>query len=283
VIALQPSTGDVLAAALGPTGQSYPVGLVGQYAPGSTFKTVTTSAALGKGTVHPDDTVACPASTEVDGRVIPNDHDFDLGDVPMHTAFAQSCNTTQAMISRDLDPADLKNTAARLGLGVDFTAPGMTSVTGSVPETGQGAARVESAIGQGQVVASPFGLALMEASVANGGRMVTPSVIQGQKTTSDQHPDPLDPTVVEELRSMMRETVTSGTARSLSDIPGLGGKTGTAEVDGGAAHGWFVGTVGDLAFCTFIAGADSSEPAVDLSGRFLRDGALSQYTAGVAE
>jgi hypothetical protein len=284
IVAISPSTGGIVAAAQnGAADDQGTPAMTGLFPPGSTFKTVTTSAALGKGTVHPDDTVACPATTEVDGRVIPNDHDFDLGDVPMHTAFAQSCNTTQAMISRDLDPAHLKNTAARLGLGVDFTAPGMTSVTGSVPETGQGAARVESAIGQGQVVASPFGLALMEASVANGGRMVTPSVIQGQKTTSDQQPEPLDPTVVEELRSMMRETVTSGTARSLSDIPGLGGKTGTAEVDGGAAHGWFVGTVGDLAFCTFIAGADSSEPAVDLSGRFLRDGALSQYTAGVAE
>ncbi|MDN6813461.1 MAG: penicillin-binding protein, partial [Corynebacterium variabile] len=65
----------------------------------------------------------------------------------------------------------------------------------------------------------------------------------------------------------------------LSDIPGLGGKTGTAEVDGGAAHGWFVGVVGDVAFCTFIEGADSSTPAVNLSGEFLRDEALSEVTA----
>ena len=49
VIALQPSTGDVLAAALGPTGQSYPVGLVGRYAPGSTFKTVTALSLLRAG------------------------------------------------------------------------------------------------------------------------------------------------------------------------------------------------------------------------------------------
>jgi cell division protein FtsI/penicillin-binding protein 2 len=118
----------------------------------------------------------------------------------------------------------------------------------------------------------------MEASVANGGTMVTPSLVTGEKTEADQSPEPMDPAVVESLRSMMRETVESGTASQLSDIDGLGGKTGTAEVDGGPAHGWFVGVVGDVAFCTFISGADSSTPAVDLSGEFLRDEALSEVT-----
>ncbi|WP_291475866.1 penicillin-binding transpeptidase domain-containing protein [Corynebacterium sp.] len=279
IVAMSVSTGGVLAVAQNDAASAEGTpALTGLFPPGSTFKTVTTSAALARGTVHADDTVSCPASVDVDGRTIPNDHDFELGEVPLHTAFAQSCNTTQALISRDLEPDDLKNTAAQYGLGVDFDAPGMTSVTGSVPTTDQGAARVESAIGQGEVVASPFGLALMEASVANGGTMVTPSLVTGEKTEADQSPEPMDPAVVESLRSMMRETVESGTASQLSDIDGLGGKTGTAEVDGGPAHGWFVGVVGDVAFCTFISGADSSTPAVDLSGEFLRDEALSEVT-----
>ncbi|HIW92504.1 MAG TPA: penicillin-binding protein [Candidatus Corynebacterium avicola] len=276
IVAMSASTGGILAASQNDAAnaQGTPA-LTGQFPPGSTFKTVTTSAALARGTVTPDEEVECPASVEVDGRVIPNDEDFDLGTVPMHTAFAESCNTTQALISRDLEPADLKNTAAQLGLGVDFEAPGMTSVTGSVPETDQGAARVESAIGQGEVLASPFGLALMEASVANGGQMVTPTLVQGEKTEADQSPDPMDPQVVESLRSMMRETVESGSASSLSDIDGLGGKTGTAEVDDNTAHGWFVGVVGDIAFCAFIEGADSSGPAVEMAGNFLRDDAVT--------
>ncbi|WP_291480323.1 penicillin-binding transpeptidase domain-containing protein [Corynebacterium sp.] len=282
VVAVNPSTGGLVAAAQNPAAdrQGTPA-MTGQFPPGSTFKTVTTAAALSRGTVSPDEEVECPAQVEVDGRVIPNDDDFDLGTVPMHTAFAESCNTTQALISRDLAPSELKDTAAQLGLGVDFDAPGMTSMTGSVPVTEPGAARVESAIGQGEVLASPFGLALMEASVAAGGKMVSPSVIQGEETTSDvgdEAPEPVDPGVVASLRSMMRETVTSGTASSLSDIDGLGGKTGTAEVGEGDAHGWFVGTVGDLAFCVFVEGADSSGPAVTLAGDFLRDGALSEIT-----
>jgi hypothetical protein len=282
IVAINPSTGGLVASAQNAAAdrQGTPA-MTGQFPPGSTFKTVTTAAALSRGTVGPDDEVECPAQVEVDGRVIPNDDDFDLGTVPMHTAFAESCNTTQALISRGLEPSDMKDTAAQLGLGVDFDAPGMTSMTGSVPVTDPGAARVESAIGQGEVLASPFGLALMEASVAAGGRMVTPSVVQGEETTSDRPdgaPAPLDPAVVDALRAMMRETVTSGTASSLSDIDGLGGKTGTAETGDGAAHGWFVGSVGDLAFCVFIEGADSSGPAVEMAGDFLRDGALDEVT-----
>ncbi|MGJ0182465.1 penicillin-binding transpeptidase domain-containing protein [Corynebacterium glyciniphilum] len=282
IVAINPSTGGLVASAQNAAADSQGTpAMTGQFPPGSTFKTVTTAAALSRGTVSPDEEVQCPAEIDVDGRIIPNDNDFDLGTVPMHTAFAESCNTTQALISRGLEPSDLKDTATQLGLGVDFDAPGMTSMTGSVPVTEPGAARVESAIGQGEVLASPFGLALMEASVANNGTMVTPSVIQGEETSSDldgRAPDALDPEVVDALRSMMREAVTSGTASSLNDVDGLGGKTGTAEIGDGDAHGWFVGSVGDLAFCVFIEGADSSGPAVEMAGNFLRDGALDEIT-----
>src|SRR5690606_25104678 len=71
VIALSASTGDVLAAALGPTGQSYPVGLVGQYAPGSTFKTVTALSLLRAG-VTPDTELQCPETASVAGRSFKN-------------------------------------------------------------------------------------------------------------------------------------------------------------------------------------------------------------------
>lgn len=279
IVAISPSTGGVIAVAQNDAAdQLGSISLTGLYPPGSTFKTVTTAAALERGIVTPDSTVSCPASAEIDGRVIPNDSDFELGEVSITEAFAQSCNTTQGFISQDLEPADMKNMATRLGLGVDFEAPGMTSVTGSVPETEPGAARVESAIGQGEVLASPFGLAVMEASLGNNGQMISPSVIQGEETTADQQPEPVDQTVVQAIRNMMNEAVNSGTASSLNDIEGLGGKTGTAEVGGGEpSHGWFAGIQGDLAFATFIAGADSSSPAVETTGRFLRDEALAQW------
>ena len=73
---------------------------------------------------------------------------------------------------------------------------------------------------------------------------------------------------------MMAETVSAGTATQLQDIPGMLGKTGTAEYVGPdgvqRAHGWFVGIHDDLALAVFVSDADSSTPAVDAAGRFLR-------------
>lgn len=68
----------------------------------------------------------------------------------------------------------------------------------------------------------------------------------------------------------MRETVAAGTATQLADITDLRGKTGTAEVAGQPAHGWFVGSESDVAFAVFVAGADSSGPAVDAAKVVLR-------------
>ncbi|MDV7999784.1 penicillin-binding transpeptidase domain-containing protein [Rhodococcus sp. IEGM 1408] len=271
IVAIQPSTGGVLAVAQNSAAdQQGPVSLQGLFPPGSTFKTVTTAAALDARVVGPEEIVPCPASITVSGRTIPNDSDFALGPVPLETAFARSCNTSQAVISDRLAPEAMRDTAASLGLGVDFTTPGLTTITGQVPVTEQGPARVEAAIGQGEVLASPFGMAVLEASLANGGRMILPSVIAGMPAVADQYPEPLPPSVVDTVRRYMEQTVRSGTATAASSIPGLGGKTGTAEVGSGPAHGWFVGSTGDIALAVLIEGADSSGPAVTMAADFLR-------------
>lgn len=271
IVALSPSTGGVLAVAQNRAADDQgAIALTGLYPPGSTFKTVTTSAALDAGVATADDRLPCPGVATVEGRTIPNENEFDLGTVPLHTAFAQSCNTTQALLAVKLAPNALTDTAAALGLGTDFVTPGLTTVTGKVPVTAVGAERVEAAIGQGAVLASPFGMAVAEASLAHDGTMIHPSLLAGQPAKADRAPSPLPAPTVSALRAMMRETVDSGTARSLRDIDGLGGKTGTAEVSGKPAHGWFVGIHGDVAFAAFIDGADSSGPAVQMTGTFLR-------------
>ncbi|AOW91695.1 penicillin-binding protein [Rhodococcus sp. WMMA185] len=270
IVALRPSTGAVLAVAQNaPADAVGPIALTGLYPPGSTFKTVTTSAALQAGVVAPDTILPCPGTENIDGRQIPNDDEFDLGDVPLHTAFAHSCNTTMGRLAAGLPADALQKAALQFGLGVDYVTPGLTTVTGSVPVADSSAARVESGIGQGQVTASPFGMAMVAASIANGSTPL-PMLVQGQPGTADQTPPPVPADVTADLRTMMRETVTDGTATALQDIPGLLGKTGTAESEGGPAHGWFVGIRDDLAFAVFIAGADSSAPAVEAAGRFLR-------------
>ncbi|GAA4482657.1 penicillin-binding transpeptidase domain-containing protein [Rhodococcus olei] len=270
IVAIRPSTGGVLAVAQNaPASAQGPIALTGLYPPGSTFKTVTTSAALQQGSVTADTVLPCPGSANIEGRTIPNDDNFDLGSVPLHTAFARSCNTTMGRLAVSMTPLALHDAAQQFGLGVDYVTPALTTVTGSVPPADTPAERVESAIGQGQVTASPFGMALVAASIARGSTPA-PMLVTGQPGVGDASPAPAPVPVTDALKTMMRETVTAGTATQLADIADLRGKTGTAEVAGQPAHGWFVGVDQDVAFAVFIAGADSSAPAVDAAGRFLR-------------
>ncbi|MFE5699670.1 penicillin-binding transpeptidase domain-containing protein [Rhodococcus koreensis] len=270
IVALRPSTGEVLAVAQNaPADALGPIALTGLYPPGSTFKTVTTSAALQAGAATPDTVLPCPGTENIEGRQIPNDDEFDLGAVPLHTAFARSCNTTMGRLAVGLPPDALQKAALQFGLGVDYVTPGLTTVTGNVPIADSPAARVESAIGQGQVTASPFGMAMVAASIADGSTPA-PMIVRGQPGTADTTAPAVPANVTADLRTMMRETVTGGTATALQDIPGLLGKTGTAESGSGPAHGWFVGIKDDLAFAVFIATGDSSAPAVQAAGRFLR-------------
>lgn len=271
IVALRPSTGEVLAVAQNaPADAQGPIALTGLYPPGSTFKTVTVSAALQAGDLTVDTVLPCPGRATIEGRTIPNDNGFDLGEVPLHTAFARSCNTTMAELGVRLPADALTTAAAQLGLGVDYVTPGLTTVTGAVPPAETPAQRVESSIGQGTVTASPFGMALVAASLAHGSAP-TPVIVRGQPGTADRAPTPVPPAVTAQLATMMAETVTAGTATALRDIPGLLGKTGTAEYhDDTHAHGWFVGIDGDLAFAVFVADAGSSGPAVEAAGRMLR-------------
>lgn len=173
-------------------------------------------------------------------------------------------------LALDLPPDALRATAERFGLGIDYVTPGLVTVTGNVPVADTDAARVEAAIGQGRVTASPFGMALVAASAANG-RTPVPTIVEGQPATADREAEPMPENVLTALREMMRETVIEGTAGALRDIPDLTGKTGTAEYgDNVGAHGWFIGSQDNLAFAVFVSGADGSAPAVEAAGRWLR-------------
>ncbi|SEG63713.1 NTF2-like N-terminal transpeptidase domain-containing protein [Saccharopolyspora kobensis] len=270
LVAVQPSSGEVLAVAQNSAADAQgPVALSGQYPPGSTFKTVTATAGLEAGKVDANTVVECPAKKTFDGRVLPNDKEFELGRVPLHTAFARSCNTTFAQLAVDLPASALTDSAHRLGLGVDFDMPGATTITGKVPPADTVVQRAENGIGQGTVLASPFGMALVTASIAEG-RMPVPTLIRGLPTKADAAPQPPSPQSLDQLRQMMREVVTGGTATGLAGSGEVRGKTGTAQFgDGTRSHGWFVGYRDDVAFAVLVTDAGSSGPAVDAARRFL--------------
>ncbi|MEU4445400.1 penicillin-binding transpeptidase domain-containing protein [Actinosynnema sp. NPDC050801] len=268
LVAIQPSTGEILAVAQNQTAGRDPLALYGRYEPGSTFKVVTATAALTGGLATADTPVPCPGKATIGTRQITNEDSFELGTVPLRRAFAASCNTSFGQLAASLPATALPEAAAYFGLASDFTVAGITTNTGKIPPADSVPARVEAGIGQGQMQATPFGMALVAATVANG-RTPVPQLIREIPTEGPQ-PTALPGGVVNALRSMMGEVVTGGTARELARYGAVRGKTGTAQFgDGSRAHGWFIGYRGDLAFSVLVVNGGSSKVAVAATGTFL--------------
>ncbi|MBF6215466.1 penicillin-binding transpeptidase domain-containing protein [Nocardia puris] len=261
MVVIRPSTGAILAVAQNAAAdRDGPVATIGQYPPGSIFKTVTAAAAMEHGTATPDTVLPCPSSIVIGERTIPNYNMFSVGSVPMATAYERSCNTSFAKLASELPADALHVAAARFGVGQDYSVVGLPTTSGSVPPAEDMVQRTEDGIGQGKVVVSPFGMALMAAAIANGSAP-TPYLIAGRETTVEGERPALAPEVVEGLRMMMRKVVTGGTAERIRDQGEVYGKTGEAEVDGGS-HSWFVGYRGDMAFATLLVKGGSSDNAV---------------------
>ncbi|MGH1565000.1 penicillin-binding transpeptidase domain-containing protein [Mumia sp. DW29H23] len=270
LVAIRPSDGAILAAATGPGAQGQAIATTGQYAPGSTFKIATALAALRSG-VTPTTTTPCPATTVVDGKSFKNYDDYpssSLGRIPFAEAFAQSCNTAMIGLRDTVSQADLASAAASLGMGVDQDL-GFPVFFGSVPSEAPATEHAASMIGQGKVLASPFTMATVSASVA-AGRTVVPVLLPDLEAPKVE--SSLKPAEARRLRSLMRRVVTDGSGRGLADLGGsIGAKTGTAEYGSPVkTHTWMVATDGDLAVAVFVeTGESGSQTAGPLLKRFL--------------
>lgn len=267
VVALRPSTGQILALAQTPAAdREGNIATMGLYPPGSVFKIVTVAAGMEGEGYSPYSIVPCPGVMDIYGRYVTNYQGFALGDVPLRTAFANSCNTTFAHMSTEMEPGELADVGKQFGLGVNYRIAGLDTVTGVVPEGETPLERTEAGYGQGDDLASPFGLALVAATAARG-EVPVPYLIEGEETLVDEPVAPLEPETTEGLQQMMRAVVTDGTARSLSAGGQIYGKTGEAEVNQGS-HSWFAGYRDDIAFATLVVFGGGSEAAVSITNRF---------------
>jgi cell division protein FtsI/penicillin-binding protein 2 len=280
LVAIRPSTGSIVAAASGPGSGGLSTATVGRYAPGSTFKVVSSLALLRNG-FRPSSPVSCPPTTVVNGKSFKNYDDYPpsaLGRIPLTTAVANSCNTAFVNESDTVSQADLAEAAASLGLGVDHDL-GFPAYFGSVPATdadaGSETGHAASLIGQGRVEASPLAMATVAASVARG-RVVVPRLIGDQPSDAAPPTKPLTRTEAARLRLLMRGVVTRGSASFLADLPGAPvlAKTGTAEFGTGSpprTHAWMIAAHGDLAVAVFVdVGESGSSTAGPILERFLR-------------
>lgn len=277
LVAIRPSTGAVLAVANGgPNAEGYDRALLGRYPPGSTFKVASTLALLTDGGVTPNTTVKCPATINVGGKVFKNAEDEVLGPAPFHRDFADSCNTAFVGSSTRITQKQLAAAAADLGYGQDNQL-GVTSFTGQVPAEGDAVAHAAAMIGQGTVLTSPVTVAGTAAAVQAGRWNPPRLVLKGDEQLGEdaEGSKELDAGAVKNLRTLMREVVTGGTATALRSAPGgpVSGKTGTAEYgndDPPRTHAWFTGYQGDLAFAVVVEdGGFGAETAVPLVKRFL--------------
>ncbi|HEX4470527.1 MAG TPA: penicillin-binding transpeptidase domain-containing protein [Nocardioides sp.] len=275
IVAIKPSTGAILAAANGPGNNGYNDATYGRFAPGSTFKTVSSLALLARG-VTPSSPVDCPTSVNVDGKVFTNDSEYPAGangQIDLATALANSCNTAYINERTKLGSKDLVNAAATLGMGVDHDL-GFPAYFGNVQPPGSETTKAADMIGQGQDLASPMTMATVMASVV-AGHTVVPQLVTSVKPAATQSPA-ITASQEADLKQMLRGVVTGGTGSGLADVPGppVIAKTGTAEFDRNGqrlTHAWMIAGYGDLAVCAFVdvghTGAGTAGPLLE---QFLR-------------
>lgn len=277
IVAIKPSTGAILAAASGPGSNGYDTAMLGQYAPGSTFKTITSLAMLRKGQT-PDSVVPCTPTLEAGGTTFKNAPTYNaakLGNVPLRTAFSYSCNTAFISQAGAVSQAELASAAASLGIGVP-TDVGASSYDGSVPLDGTPAEHAASMIGQGKVQVSPVGMANIAASVA-AGALVKPKLVITNPTPSGSAapsspsspasrasnsaaatpPVALTAGETGSLKELMAGVVSERNAGPLLNLPGgqVFAKTGTAEFGTDTppkTHSWLIAIQGDFAAAMFI-------------------------------
>ncbi|MEO3749050.1 penicillin-binding transpeptidase domain-containing protein [Streptomyces sp. B6B3] len=275
IVALQPSTGHVLAAADRPS-DGFNLSLQGQLAPGSTFKIVSTAALLEGGTL-PADQVGCPQYVDVNGQTFENQGEFELGpDTTLREAFTESCNTAFIDNLDRFEEDTLHQTAQAFGIGAEWTV-GATTFDGSVPPADGENELAASLIGQGRVQASPLVMASVAATVDTGA-FHQPVLVPDAVSDPYQATAELSGETFDALRALMRDTVTEGSASALDGVPGSPhAKTGTAEFtdENGdlSTNAWMVGYLGDadLAFAVVLTdggsgGADAGPVAADFLG-----------------
>jgi len=206
--------------------------------PGSTFKTITTTAALEKGIVSLDDEFEIVDGVNVGGRFISNANGEFCGGT-FRQAFAESCNADFAPLGPKIGNDDLVAAAERFGFNSPptiYAAPIVAAVDppeSTIPtEIGDELDLGVSAIGQGEVLATPLQMATVAQTIGNGGVRLPTALVLNRKLRPDAEPvRAMSKRTAAELTELMIGVVTggTGTAGAIAEAQ-VAGKTGTAEL-----------------------------------------------------
>jgi penicillin-binding protein A len=206
--------------------------------PGSTFKIVTTTAALEANKVSLDDEFEITNGVNVGGRFLNNANGEYCGGT-FRQAFAESCNAVFAPLGPAVGNDKLVETAELYGFNSPPTlyAPEVVREVepeeSTIPtEIGEEIDLGVSAIGQGEVLATPLEMANVAQAVGNNGVRMPTSVVANKKLRPDAEPvRVMSPKISNELTELMIGVVNegTGTAADISEAQ-VAGKTGTAEL-----------------------------------------------------
>jgi penicillin-binding protein A len=273
IAALDPLGGDILALA--------GIAFSAPQPPGSTFKIVTTTAALEAGLVKPTDEFPVETAATIDGVELENANGEACGG-SFRDSFAHSCNSVFAPLGVEVGAERLVEAAERFGWNAEPSIPG--EVASTLPPAAEIRTPLEvgsTAIGQGKVLATPLRLASAAQVIAADGVRYEPTLdaderVDGVRVTS--------PRVARTIRSLMVDVVAYGTgaAAAIADVK-VAGKTGTAELEdtrGANADG--SATDGSNTDAWFTAFAPATRPRIAVGVMFVRAGAGGATAAPAA-
>ncbi len=231
------------------------------YAPGSTFKVVTATAAIDTGEYTPESTVSGRNNVLISGVPLQNDDDESFGEITLTQALAHSVNTVWAQVAEHLGKNAMARYMNRFGFDrlpqLDYPAEEM-SISGEYSRGRVISPRSDQVdvgrmgIGQDKLEVVPLQMAEVAAAVANGGRLMAPHMTERivdpeGRTLRTIAPrvqsDVMKPSTAVAVRTMMEAVVNEGTGTS-AQIPGVqvAGKTGTAQTQFGNSinNAWFI-------------------------------------------
>ncbi|MBF2028941.1 MAG: penicillin-binding protein 2 [Oscillatoriales cyanobacterium C42_A2020_001] len=223
------------------------------FQPASTFKIVTTVAALESGKFTPDTVLPTYPSLTIGGIVFNDWNRAGFGPLDFPGAMAWSSDTFFYQVAMTIGDTTLIDWTRRFGFGHKTGIElGMEEAKGLVPndawkrqELKEGwylGDTVNMSIGQGFLLTTPLQVAVMFAVPANGGFRVKPHLLKdNEESKSWRESLNLQQTTVEKLRRGLREVVTYGTGGAVNDptLPAIAGKSGTSEDVGGGSDTWF--------------------------------------------
>jgi Penicillin binding protein transpeptidase domain/NTF2-like N-terminal transpeptidase domain len=239
MVAIQPSTGHILAIANNAGDNDF--ALTAAVAPGSDMKIITSTALFNAGLVTPSTGVDCPASLYVTGVTIHNDEgESEPAGTPFSYDFAQSCNNAFTQWYPHLY-GKLASTAKNyygLNQPWDIGIGNLSASYFNAPANAVNSELAEEAFGQGELIASPLAMASVAATVESGVFKQPVLTLNAKQSVTAK---PLPASTDADLKVMMRDVVTEGTAEGLGFGPDVYAKTGTADVGGQEQpNSWFV-------------------------------------------